>query len=115
MLNIDVKHGLTVPKSWNNQNNIEFPCFIKPLVSKEGEKSEIAICRSKAELENYLIPNHKSHDFPIQQFIEKDYEFQLIGLSLNAGEQIIIPGVSKIIKSSESRKLGIREKFCISI
>lgn len=106
MLNIAVKHGLPVPKSWDNQNNIEFPCFIKPLVSKEGEKSDIGICRSKAELDNYLTQNHKSHEFQIQQFIEKDYEFQLIGLSLNAGEHIIIPGVSKIIRSSETSNTG---------
>lgn len=75
MLNIAVKHGLPVPKSWDNQNNIEFPCFIKPLVSKEGSKSDIAVCQTKNELENYLTLNHKSQEFQIQQFIEKTMNF----------------------------------------
>lgn len=106
MLDLAVVKGLPVPKTWDNPNDVEFPCFIKPLVSKDGAKSDIAVCRSKKELENYLGLNHKSRDFQIQQFIEKDYEFQLIGLSLNAGEHIIIPGVSKIIRSSETSNTG---------
>lgn len=106
MLELAVEQGLPIPKSWDEQNNIEFPCFIKPLISKDGSKSDIAVCRTKNELENYLALNHISQDFQIQQFIEKDYEFQLIGLSLNAGEHIIIPGVSKIIRSSETSNTG---------
>lgn len=106
MLNLAVEQGLPVPKSWDEQNSIEFPCFIKPLVSKDGAKSDIAVCKSKEELDSYMTRNHKSNDFQIQQFIEKDYEFQLIGLSVEAGEHIIIPGVSKIIRSSETSNTG---------
>lgn len=36
--------------------------------------------------------------YQVQQFLDKDFEYQLIGLSLNQGEDVIIPGCSRCIR-----------------
>lgn len=106
MLEMAEINGLPVPKSWNNIADVEFPCFIKPLVSKSGSKSDIRKCSNLEEFKTYLNECHVSDSFQIQDYIDKDFEFQLIGLSLNGGEKIIIPGVSKILRSSNTSNTG---------
>lgn len=42
----------------------------------------------------------------IQEYIEKEIEFQLIGCSLNSGETIIVPGVSIILRQPSNTNTG---------
>lgn len=71
------------------------PCIIKPLESRNGKKTDIAICRTFDELEKYASSNNLSN-VQIQDFIDKDFEYQLIGCSTKS--EVIIPGVSKILR-----------------
>lgn len=95
-------NGITIPKTWSDRDipqfidNIIYPCITKPLVSKNGSKSEIKICKNKKELRKYA-DKHSHSEYQIQQYIQKDYEYQLIGCSINHGEEIIIPGKTRII------------------
>ena len=89
--------GIGIPNSWIVEENTELdvqkvtiPCIVKPLASIYGSKAEIRILRNKDSLAQYLADN-KGHKFIVQEFIEKDFEYQLIGCSLNHGEEIIIP------------------------
>ena len=79
--------------------------IIKPLNSIEGSKKDIAIVSTKAELDSYLSSVHCSN-LQIQEFIEKELEFQLIGCSLNGGEKVIIPGASIILRQPENTNTG---------
>ena len=79
--------------------------IIKPLKSIEGSKKDIAIVSSKAELDNYLSAVH-CDNLQIQDFVEKELEFQLIGCSLNGGENVIIPGASIILRQPENTNTG---------
>lgn len=79
--------------------------IIKPLKSIEGSKADIAIIKDKRELDKYLSSEH-CENIQIQEFIEKELEFQLIGCSLNAGEKIIIPGVSIILRQPDNTNTG---------
>lgn len=95
-------NGLQIPKSWSHDDlplhidNIFFPCIVKPLVSKNGTKSEIKICYTKTELQEYASKHEKS-EYQIQQFIKKEFEYQLIGCSIQSGKAIVIPGRTHII------------------
>jgi predicted ATP-grasp superfamily ATP-dependent carboligase len=106
MTQIAVDCGLPIPNTWASKKEVKFPCFIKPLVSKDGSKSDITICHTANELDSYMSKTHVSDRFQFQEFIDKDFEFQLIGLSLDAGKKVIIPGISRIIRSSETSNTG---------
>ena len=102
--------GLSVPTTWLSENGnipvgVTFPCILKPLYSKDGSKEDICVCHDTIELTNYFMGNHCNR-IQIQTFIEKDFEYQLIGCSLYNGRQIIIPGVSKVIRPSKTSNTG---------
>lgn len=93
--------GMNVPQSiavkntdlfdWNR-----FPCIVKPINSIDGSKSDIAILKDKKSLDQY-IHNSNIKGFIIQEFINKEYEFQLIGVVDYSGN-IIMPAVTKLIE-----------------
>lgn len=89
--------GLTVPKSclFHRGNDIEdislpYPIILKPLYSTKGEKSDIHICHSRQELEEALNKASACSDYILQEFIDKEYELNCVGISTDTG--IIIPG-----------------------
>lgn len=105
------KMGLVVPETkFINANTIVnfdddfFPCITKPVDSKSGKKNEIVVCKTSKELSAFLINHGK--DYVVQHFIDKQFEFQLIGCSLYEGNEIIIPGVSVIIRQTKSSNTG---------
>lgn len=111
MSNLALKTGLNVPKTWviNTKeydiSNVKYPCITKPLVSKEGNKSDIIVCENAQQLKDYLSGKHCAK-LQIQEFIEKDFEYQLIGCSLDGGNEIVIPGVSIVIRPSAVSNTG---------
>lgn len=84
-------------------NHIKY--IFKPLKSIEGSKADIAVVKSKEELNTFLSYT-QCEKFQIQEYIEKNLEFQLIGCSLNEGKTIIIPGVSIILRQPENTNTG---------
>lgn len=103
--------GLNVPEmvvcggnSFEIINDSLFPCITKPVDSKSGSKDEIVICQTKEELSSFFAKHNNDHI--VQQFIDKEYEFQLIGCSLNEGKEIVIPGVSVILRQTKSSNTG---------
>lgn len=99
------KIGLHVPSSFiyhkgeQIPKDIEFPCITKAISSIEGHKSDTIVCKNLGELEQFITTNNNlCGTIQIEKFIEKEFEFQLFGLSLNGGEEIIIPGHSHIYR-----------------
>lgn len=86
--------GLTVPYSVVYHRgeplpvDLPYPVITKPLVSSEGEKSDIHICRSEQELVEALKQESRSEYLIIQEFIEKEYEINALGVSTNQGVEI---------------------------
>lgn len=100
MSRVATEVGLSVPKTWVSKNNeipedIQFPIITKAHSSVEGGKSNIHICRDREALERVLTGNH-CETMILQQLINKEYEFQLLGCSLNSGEIVLIPGRTHI-------------------
>ena len=84
--------GLLVPKNVIYHRGdkfpdaeIGYPLITKPLVSSQGEKGDIHICRSKQELETALQEESHCQSFLIQEFIEKEYEIDAVGVSTDDG------------------------------
>ena len=76
--------------------DIVYPCITKAISSLNGGKSDTTICQNAEELIAFLKKDHICPSIIVEQFIDKDIEFQFFGLSLNGGEEIIIPGHSHI-------------------
>ncbi len=105
------KVGMNIPKNtvvsvnrsiqWNL-----FPCITKPIKSVEGGgKADIHIINSSDELKK-VLPTISAKHIEIQQYVDKEMEYQLIGCSLNAGETIIIPGFTTILRQPPNTNTG---------
>lgn len=84
--------GMVVPFSiiYNGEiDTIQYPCLIKPLKSISGGK-QIRICNAETELITALGSFQSSNSLLIQQYIQKEYEIVVVGLSL--ANQCLIPG-----------------------
>lgn len=110
MIEMAAKRGIYAPTVWKlpaDRENVTFPCITKCYISSHGGKSDIVILRSKEELETFL-QNNQGELFA-QAYINKKEEVQLIGCSLRGGEEVIIPGMSKIIRSQPNTNTGFLE------
>lgn len=89
--------GINVPKSWILRDSklipddVCYPCLIKPLISCEGAKSDIRVCRSREELEHNLKSLVYTTEVILQEYIERDYEISILGCAHSSG--CVIPSV----------------------
>lgn len=119
MADIAQSIGLKTPETCYGENCGLFinyaPLIIKPLISMKGSKSDIHICYSYDEVKKYT-DELGAENVQIQQFIDKDFEYQLIGCSTS--KEVIIPGVSKILRPCKGSNTSflhytpIEEGFC---
>ena len=72
--------------------DITYPCILKPLVSCEGAKSDIRVCKTREELEKNLNSLAYTKNVLLQQYINRDYEISILGCGLKSG-QCVIPVV----------------------
>ena len=95
--------GLTVPRSTTVHRTddidavvTDYPVLLKPLNSTRGEKSDIHICHDCGEIENALCEESHCEDFVLQEFIEKEYELDCIGVRTE--REMYIPGAVRKIR-----------------
>lgn len=80
MQRLAVESGINVPEPWMVSvknpciDTISYPCIVKPLISKNGSKSDIVICEHEQELKDYLS-HCRCEELQIQEYITKDIEF----------------------------------------
>ena len=95
------KSGFTIPRSFVYHTNesfsesIPYPLLLKPLNSNIGEKSDIHVCHNIGEVKQCLSKQSNCDSFIVQEFIEKEYEINLIGIRTNTGTYIA-GGIQKI-------------------
>lgn len=103
--------GLIVPisKDFDTNKAIEwsiFPCIVKPYrCAMLAGKDDIHVINSRDKFAE-TIKLLQSDKIQIQQYIDKAIEFQIIGCSLDAGEKIIIPGFTRIIRQPQNTNTG---------
>ena len=99
--------GLTTPKyrvlhqNEKLPDDIAFPCITKTLKSVGGSKSDIIVCHNHKELVKAIKPEN---DYLIEDFIEKDYELNVLGCSLDHGNSVYVPGVIRKIREWPHKK-----------
>lgn len=103
-IGFNVPQSMAVDSVYHERVDIQLPWIIKPLISKDGQKTDIERVFSLEQWDDYC----ERHDskVQIQQLVDKDYEYQLIGLSLNNGEEVVIPGVSEVIRPAATTNTG---------
>lgn len=102
--------GLMTPKTWVYQGGIlsdgvEFPCITKAETSLEGDKTLQKIFKERDSLITFLKGCGQERML-IQKYIDKQFEFQFLGLSLEGGDRVIIPGRTHIVRPN-----GIQNGF----
>ena len=99
--------GLTLIKSWlvsdikNLPNGITYPCLIKGNNSTESTKGDMYICQNEAELKESL---HEGVEYLIQEYIQKEYELDIVGLAYNHGIGVFVPAVVRKIRDEIHRQ-----------
>lgn len=88
---ITVKRGETV-------DDFVFPCITKSVSTLKGAKNNLRICRNADDLNAFLSRQTQYDEVQVQQFIDKDFEYQFIGCSIDGGREIIIPGRTHIVR-----------------
>ena len=94
--------GILVPQSFIYDRGNEFshscsyPVLLKPINSNLGEKSDIHVCHSYGEVLQCLSQETNCTKYIVQEYIEKEYEINLIGVSTDKG--ICIPGGIKKLR-----------------
>lgn len=110
MISMAAKRGVFAPQVWSlplDKDKVTFPCITKAHVSSHGGKSDIVICRNKNQFESFLSEN--TDDLFAQAYIDKLEEVQFIGCSLHGGEEVIVPGMSKVLRSQPNTNTGFLE------
>ncbi len=101
-------HGIAIPPTYEaseiHPNSDVFPVILKPLKSIKGSKSDIHICRNYSEFQEAI--RGEKYPVQIQHYIDKEVEYQLIGCSLDGGNDIIIPGATNLIRQPENTNTG---------
>ncbi len=99
----DVPYSIVLNRDSVGLEQIPFPCITKPLESIKGKKSDIIVCENKTKLEKVLEKLFLYADkVLVQEYIEKDYEVSILGLSLQS--QILLPGIIKKIREYPYKK-----------
>ena len=93
--------GILVPQSFIYDRGDEFPhscsypILLKPTNSNLGQKSDIHICYSYDDVLQSLSQETSCTKYIVQEYIEKEFEINLIGVSTDKG--ICIPrGIKKL-------------------
>lgn len=110
MMKIALKHGLEVPETWclpSDLHKVKFPCITKSQISSHGHKDEIKVCDNYDDLSRALL--ECTGEVFAQSYIDKKEEVQFIGCSLNAGKEVIIPGMSRVLRSQPNTNTGFLE------
>lgn len=96
--NFNVPYSMHVSKPFFVPKDMEYPCIVKPLVSCMGDKRDIFIAQNPDELKDILENRISfSESVIIQQFIDKDYEYDMMGCAYKDGE-VYIPLSDRMIK-----------------
>lgn len=99
--------GLSIPKTWtiygNNSipSDIIYPCIVKTNTSISGSKTDIKVCYSADEL---LANTRREVEYLIQEYIEKEFELNVVACAYNNGQNLIIPGVIHKIREYPAKK-----------
>ncbi len=81
--------------------DIHFPCMIKGNSSIASTKTDMSICANEEELKNNF---HEGVDYLVQEYIDKDYEIDVVGFAYNHGQDTVLTGAVRKIRDEYYRQ-----------
>ena len=95
------KGNFTIPETVN------YPCFIKPNISKDSSKSKMRRIDSEEELRATLTEysKHKAVDMLVEDFIDIGREYSILGLSTQDG--VVSPGFFGVLEGGHGPHRGV--------
>lgn len=98
---VDIQNGkYAIP------DNIQYPCYTKPLVTMNGGKGGMHCCENKKELtealNEYISTRTRTGKVLAEQYKDIDAEYALLGFS--NGKEVIIPGIMRLLVISRKNK-----------
>lgn len=94
MVGITIPDTIIIDESRIIPDRIIYPCITKAISSVDGSKDNLHICKDEEELRNFISTRPKELTFLVQRYIDKAFEFQLMGCSMIETKEVIIPGRS---------------------
>lgn len=95
---LKVPYSVFLHKGDSVPRDMQMPCIIKPLISCLGDKRDIQIANTVDEANSILKNNlNFSMEVVVQQYIHKDYEYDMMGCAFRNGE-IYIPLSDRMVK-----------------
>lgn len=110
MITMAGERGLQAPHVWRLPHDralVTYPCITKAYVSSHGGKADVKIIRTQEAFDEFL--DGCTDEIFAQPFIDKKEEVQFIGCSLRGGEEIIIPGMTHVLRSQPNTNTGFLE------
>ena len=101
------RSGLATIKTWEIEDvdsiphEITYPCIIKGNNSLHSGKDDLHVCQSRIELFNRL---KRGSSYLVQEYIDKDFELDIMGFSYNHGRDVFIPAVVRKIRETLTRQ-----------
>jgi len=86
---------------------VHYPCFIKPNVSKNSDKTKIRRCDTRMELEAALTSYSRTRDVEmlVEDFVDIRQEYALLGLSTREGA--MAPGFFALEQGGHEDRRGV--------
>lgn len=96
-----------IDKKYKLPNNIVYPVFTKPQISFKGDKTLMKKCDNEKQLRELLDFVAQKYDCPIliEQYIDIENEYAVLGCSYD--NNIIMPGMIRMLKSGSGSHKGV--------
>lgn len=88
-------------------DSVNYPCFVKPNISKNSSKSRMRKCESEEELFATLteFSQNKSIEMLVEDFVEIKQEYSILGLSTKYG--VVSPGYFCAEEGGHAERRGV--------
>lgn len=102
--NINMAKSMIIDISLNQNVEITPPVIIKPLISAEGKKIDITICKTEKEIQDAItfFKNNNYKNVLIQEFLNVDCEYDIAGFAYK--DNIFMPVCTKKIRIWPEKK-----------
>ena len=97
----------TENKMFEIPDSVQYPCFVKPNISKNSSKSQMKVCYSRNDLMKTLkkMSSKKDIEVLVEDYVLIRKEYSLLGLSTKSG--VVAPGFFGAEKGGHKERRGV--------
>ena len=97
----------TVDGEFEIPDTVNYPCFVKPNISKNSSKSKMRRCDTPEELHDLFVEYGRKKDVEmlVEDYVEIEKEYSLLGLSTREG--VVAPGYFVAEEGGHKERRGV--------